>query len=107
MSLLGQTGLQRVAKINYAKAHAAKDQLVAAGFEVITPRFFNEFTVKLAKPAIAVVEALAVKNVLGGVPFARLQNAPGFETHLIIAVTETVSDTDIATLVATLKEVAQ
>ena len=107
MSLLGQTGLKRVAKINYAKAHAAKDQLVAAGFEVVTPRFFNEFAVKLAKPAIAVVEALAAKNVLGGVPFARLQNEPGFENHLIVAVTETVSDADIATLVATLKEVAQ
>ena len=107
MSLLGQTGLKRVAKINYAKAHAAKDQLAAAGFEIVTPRFFNEFTVKLAKPAIGVVEALAARNVLGGVPFARLQNEPGFENHLIVAVTETVSDADIATLVATLKEVAQ
>ena len=96
-----------MAKINYAKAHAAKDQLLDAGFEVVTSRFFNEFTVKLAKPAIAVVEALATKSVLGGVPFARLQNEPGFENHLIVAVTETVLDADIATLVATLKEVAQ
>ena len=106
MSLLGQEGLKRVAKINYAKAHALKDQLVAAGHEVVTPRFFNEFTVKLTKPAIGVVEALAAKNVLGGVPFARLQNEPGFEHHLIVAVTETVSDADMAALVAALKEVA-
>ncbi len=104
MSLLGQEGLKRVAKINYAKAHALKDQLVAAGFEVVTPRFFNEFTVKLSQPAIAVVEALAAKKVLGGVPFARLQAEPGFENHLIVAVTETVSDSDMAALVTALKE---
>ena len=104
MSLLGQEGLKRVAKINYAKAHALKDQLLAVGFEIVTPRFFNEFTVRLAQPAIHVVDALAAKNVLGGVPFARLQADQAFENHLIIAVTETVSDSDMAALVAALKE---
>jgi len=104
MSLLGQVGLKRVAKINYARAHELKDHLVAAGFEVITPRFFNEFTVRLKQAATTVVEALAAKNILGGVPFTRLQAQPGFENDLIIAVTELVSDADMAELVTALKE---
>jgi glycine dehydrogenase subunit 1 len=36
--------------------------------EVLNDSFFNEFTVKLPKPAAEVVEALAAKGVLGGVP---------------------------------------
>jgi glycine dehydrogenase subunit 1 len=107
MSLLGETGLKRVAKINYARAHQLKAQLVTAGFEVVTPRFFNEFTVKLPKPATEVVDRMAAKGVLGGVPFARLHDAPGFENHLILAVTETVSDADMDALVAALKEAVQ
>ncbi|MGA9658124.1 MAG: aminomethyl-transferring glycine dehydrogenase subunit GcvPA [Asticcacaulis sp.] len=107
MSLLGQEGLKRVAKINYAKAHKLAGDLKTTGFDIVTPRFFNEFTVKLSEPAVSVVEALAAKNILGGVPFARLQHAAGFENHLIIAVTETVSDADMASLISALKEVAQ
>jgi glycine dehydrogenase subunit 1 len=106
MSLLGQEGLKRVAKINYAKAHALKDRLSRLkGVEVVTPRFFNEFTVKLSKPAAEIVEALAAKDVLGGVPFSRLLADPAFANHLIIAVTETVSDHDINALVSALEEV--
>ncbi len=106
MSLLGQEGLKRVAKINYAKAHALKDQLAAInGVEVVTPRFFNEFTIKLSKPAAEVVEALAAKGILAGVPMSRLDADPAFANHLIVAATETVSDADMAALVAGLKEV--
>ncbi|WAC49031.1 aminomethyl-transferring glycine dehydrogenase subunit GcvPA [Asticcacaulis sp. SL142] len=106
MSLLGQEGLKRVAKINYAKAHALKDQLASiVGVDVLTPRFFNEFTIKLPKSAAETVEALAAKGILGGVPFTRLHNDAAFDNHLIIAVTETVSDTDMSAFVAALKEV--
>jgi glycine dehydrogenase subunit 1 len=106
MSLLGQEGLKRVARINYARAHALKDRLAKlAGVEVLTPRFFNEFTLKLSKPAAAVVEALAARDILGGVPFSRLMAEPGFENHLILAVTETVSEADMDALEAAFKEV--
>ncbi len=106
MSLLGQEGLKRVAKINYAKAHALKDQLASiAGIDALTPRFFNEFTIKLPKVAAEIVEVLAAKGILGGVPFTRLHKDAAFDNHLIIAVTETVSDTDMSAFVAALKEV--
>jgi len=106
LSLLGQEGLKRVAKINYAKAHALKDALMAIdGVTVLTPRFFNEFTVELPKPAAEVVEALAQKGVLGGVPFSRLHGGGGFENWLIIAATETNTEADQAQFVAALTEV--
>ncbi|MBW8734648.1 MAG: glycine dehydrogenase, partial [Asticcacaulis sp.] len=76
MSLLGQTGINRVAKINYARAHALKAELAAIpGVEVLTPRFFNEFTVKLPKPADGVVEALAARGILAGVPVSRFDTS--------------------------------
>jgi len=106
MSLLGQEGLKRVAKINYAKAHALRDQIAAiTGVDCVTPRFFNEFALKLPVAAAPVVEALAAKGVLGGVPVSRLDADPTFVNYLIVAATETNSDADIATFVSALKEV--
>jgi glycine dehydrogenase subunit 1 len=106
MSLMGQEGLKRVAKINYAKAHALKDALAGIkGVDVLTPRFFNEFTVKLNKPAAEVIEALVDKGILGGVPFVRLSHDPSHADLLIVAVTETVSEVDQARYVAALTEV--
>ncbi|MEM9965088.1 MAG: aminomethyl-transferring glycine dehydrogenase subunit GcvPA [Asticcacaulis sp.] len=106
LSLLGQTGLKRVAKINYQRAHDLKDALTAIdGVGVLTPRFFNEFTLKLPKSADQVVEALAAKGVLGGVPFSRLHRGEGYENWLIVAATETNTEADQARFVAALTEV--
>lgn len=106
LSLLGQTGLKRVAKINYQRAHDLKDALSAIdSIEVLTPRFFNEFTLKLPKSADQIVEALAAKGVLGGVPFSRLHRGEGYENWLIVAATETNTEADQARFVAALTEV--
>ncbi len=106
MSLLGQEGLKRVAKINYAKAHALRDALTkVAGVECVTPRFFNEFTLKLPTAAAPVVEALAAQGILAGVPVSRLDADPAFANHLIVAATETNTDADITTFASALKEV--
>ena len=74
--------------------------------EVVTPAFFNEFTVKLPKPAAPVVEALAAKGVIAGVPASRLlPHNKACENLLILAATETNTDDDFAALTAALKEV--
>src|ERR1700754_3419030 len=73
LSLLGEEGLARLAKINHAKACALADVLkTVPGVEGLTSAFFNEFTVKLSKPAAPVVEALAQKGIIAGVPASRL-----------------------------------
>jgi glycine dehydrogenase subunit 1 len=105
LSLLGEEGLTRLARINHAKAVRLADRLAALPeVEVLTPAFFNEFTVRLLKPAAAVVETLAAKGVIAGVPVSRLlPRDKAVENLLILAVTETNTDDDFAALTGALK----
>jgi glycine dehydrogenase subunit 1 len=106
MTLLGSEGLARLARINHAHAVKLADMLAGVkGLEVLNQSFFNEFTVKLGKPAAPVVEALAAKKILAGVPVSRLLPGAGLDDLLILASTEVNTDEDRATLVSALKEV--
>lgn len=106
MTLLGETGLKRLARVNHANAIKLADQLAGAkGVEVLNKTFFNEFTVKLSKPAAEVVELLARKGVLAGVPASRLLPGAGLDNLLLVASTEVNTDDDRAAFVAALKEV--
>jgi len=107
LSLLGEEGLARLARLNHVRASALADRLArVGGVELVTPSFFNEFTLKLLKPAAAVVDALAAKGILGGVPASRLMpHEAKAENLLIVAATETNTDDDIAAFEAALKEV--
>jgi glycine dehydrogenase subunit 1 len=100
LSLLGEEGLTRLARINHAKACALADKLAALpGVEVVTSAFFNEFTIRLPKPAGPVVDALAAKGVIAGVPVSRLlPHDRSVANLLILAATETNTDDDFATL---------
>jgi glycine dehydrogenase subunit 1 len=106
MTLLGEAGLSRLARINHANAVKLADGLAAVkGVEVLNKTFFNEFTVKLAKPAADVVERLAENGVLAGVPVSRLLPGAGLDNLLLVASTEVNTDDDRAALCAALKEV--
>jgi glycine dehydrogenase subunit 1 len=59
---------------------------------------FNEFAVRLPRSAAEVVEILAAKGVLAGVPFSRLDPAAGLDDVLIICATEMTTDDDIDAL---------
>ena len=103
MSLLGGTGLARLARINHARARRTRDALAAIrGVEVLTPRFFNEFAVRLPRPAAGVVEALAARDVLAGVPYSRLDPEAGLDDILLVCATETTTDDDIDALAGAL-----
>jgi glycine dehydrogenase subunit 1 len=106
MTLLGEAGLRRVARINHANAVKLADALASVnGLEVLNRSFFNEFTVRLATPAAEVAERLAAKGVLAGVPVSRLLSGAGLDDLLLVASTEVNTDADRAALVAGLKEV--
>jgi len=107
LALLGEEGFTRLAALNHAKAVMLAERLARVpGVTLETPSFFNEFTLRLPKDASAVVEALATSGVLAGVPGARLwPQEKALANHLIVAVTETVSDDDIETYATTLEEV--
>ena len=106
MSLLGEAGFTRLARLNHARACELADALAGLnGVELLNRSFFNEITVRLAMPAAAVVEHLAHRNILAGVPVSRLEpHKPELENLLLLAATELTTDADIAELVATLME---
>ncbi|HEY8382972.1 MAG TPA: aminomethyl-transferring glycine dehydrogenase subunit GcvPA [Microvirga sp.] len=106
MTLLGEAGLRRVARINHANAVKLADALKGIpGAEVLNGSFFNEFTVKLQRPAAEVVEAMARKGVLAGVPVSRLMPDASLDNLLLVASTEVNTDEDRAAFVAALKDV--
>ncbi|HEY5071705.1 MAG TPA: aminomethyl-transferring glycine dehydrogenase subunit GcvPA [Caulobacteraceae bacterium] len=97
MTLLGGTGLEALARLNHARARALRAALVEIpGLEVVTPRMFNEFAVRLPRAAASVVDALAAKDVLAGVPFSRLDPSAGMDRVLLVCATEMTTEADIA-----------
>ncbi|MCW5745930.1 MAG: aminomethyl-transferring glycine dehydrogenase subunit GcvPA [Alphaproteobacteria bacterium] len=102
LTLLGEAGFTRLAQLNHAAAVRTAERLAAVpGVNVLNDAFFNEFTVKLPKPAAPVVEALAARRVLAGVPVSRLlPDDPSVADLLLVAATETVTEADIEALAA-------
>jgi glycine dehydrogenase subunit 1 len=107
MTLLGEQGLRRTAKLCHLNACKLAESLSKLkGVEVLNKTFFNEFTLKLSKRADEVVEALAKKGILGGVPLSRLEpKRKDLENLLLVASTEINTDGDRAGFVSALKEV--
>jgi glycine dehydrogenase subunit 1 len=107
LSLLGEAGLTRLARLNHATAAALADRLATLpGVEVVNVSFFNEFTLRLPKPAASVVEELANRKILGGVPVSRLiAGKPELDDLLLVAVTETTTKNHIDALAAALEDI--
>jgi glycine dehydrogenase subunit 1 len=109
LTLLGEKGLRQLAQLNHARACEAAERLSALpGVELVNESFFNEFTLRLPVEARPAVHAMVEKGVLGGVSLGRLY--PGIaalENGLVVAVTETVTDDDIAAFEGALQEVVR
>ena len=106
MTLLGEVGLRRLAEINHAKARQLRNALAdIRGVDVLTPRFFNEFAIRLPRAAADVVEVLAATGILAGVPFSRLDPASGMGDVLLVCATEMTTADDIAALAEALRSV--
>jgi glycine dehydrogenase subunit 1 len=107
MTLLGEAGLRRLAQINHANAVQLADRLAAVpGVEVLNDTFFNEFTIRVPSGAADIVEKLATRGVLGGVPVSRLEpHRPELADLIVVASTEVNTDEDRATYARELREV--
>lgn len=107
LSLLGEGGLRRLARVNHAHTVALADQLAGVkGIEVLNTHFFNELTVRLPRPAAGIVEELVARGILAGCPVSRLV-PQGYEDLLIVACTEMTTLEDRNRLVAALSEVLE
>ncbi len=106
LTLLGGAGLMALAKENHRLACLAADRLSQiSGVRVLNRSFFNEFTILLEDDAGPVVQALADRGILAGVPLGRL--FPGRDdlaAGLLVAVTETATENDIDALAEELEE---
>jgi glycine dehydrogenase subunit 1 len=107
LALLGEAGLKRLARINHANAVALAQKLSqVGGVSVLNDSFFNEFTIRVPGDAASVVEDLARKGVLGGVPVSRLlPERPELSDLIVVATTEVNSDEDRNAYAKSLKEV--
>jgi glycine dehydrogenase subunit 1 len=106
MTLLGEAGLRRLAALNHEKACALADALAGVkGVEILTPRFFNEFALRLPRNAWDVVGELAKQGVIAGVAMSRLDPKAGMDDVLITCATEMNTDSDIAAYADALKKV--
>jgi glycine cleavage system P protein (glycine dehydrogenase) subunit 1 len=88
LALMGRSGLTRVAKLSYARAHLLNKKLEQVNFRNLnTKPFYNEFVVKVPGSAEALAARLLKKGFLGGVNLA--------EDKLLICCTEMNSVQDI------------
>jgi glycine dehydrogenase subunit 1 len=106
LTLLGEEGYRQLAAINHGKAVQLADKLSGIkGIKILTQNFFNEFAIQLPKPAAPIIEKLAKKPILAGVPLSRFypQNK-ALENVMVLAATETTREEDMDLLVTALKE---
>jgi glycine dehydrogenase subunit 1 len=109
MTLLGEKGLRQLALLNHARACEVAERLTGIpGVELVNDGFFNEFTIRLPVEARPAVHSMVERKVLGGVSLGRLYpGAAALEKGLVVAVTETVTDEDIAAFETALREVVR
>ena len=107
MTLLGEKGLRALAALNHAHACDLAERLAKIkGVTLMTPAFFNEFTMRLPGDAQAVLDQLADKNILGGVRASRLYGTgAGVDDLIIVASTEVNTDSDRAAFTTALAEI--
>ncbi|MDQ4102111.1 MAG: aminomethyl-transferring glycine dehydrogenase subunit GcvPA [Thermoproteota archaeon] len=96
LSLMGRSGLTRVAKLSYARAHRLSEKLSKIGFRNLNMKpFYNEFTVKAPEPADAIESRLLKKGILGGLNLG--------EDNLLVCCTEMNSVQDIDDFISAIK----
>jgi glycine dehydrogenase subunit 1 len=95
LALLGEAGLVRLARLNHATAVALAERLERLpGVRLVNQSFFNEFALRLPQPAAAVVEALARKCILGGIPVSRFYPERGDLSDLLLAAATEMTTTE-------------
>jgi glycine dehydrogenase subunit 1 len=107
MTLLGETGLTRLAALNHANAVKLAESLSEVpGVSVLNHSFFNEFTISVPGDAATVIEKLAAKGILGGIPVSRLEPGnPDLANLIVVAATEINTEEDRAAYANALREV--
>ena len=101
-SLLGKTGLRKVAEICYHRAHYAASEIAKLdGYEIISNGpFFHEFVVRCPRPVAELSMALEFASIIGGYDLHK--DYPHLGDAMLVCVTEMNTKEDIDRLVAAL-----
>lgn len=96
MSLLGETGFKKLAKLNHAKAVQLSEEISKLkGFKVINKNFFNEFVIETPSSARKIHDELLKQKIVAGYVVG--------ENKLLLAATELTTDEHITKLISGLK----
>ncbi len=94
LALMGRSGLTKIAKLSYARAHLLKEKLEKVNFRNLNNKpFYNEFVVKAPTSAEQLASRLLKKGIVGGLNLG--------EDNLLICCTEMNSLQDIDDFVST------
>ena len=109
LALVGPQGLREVGLKSHASAASLKAKLceIAGVEDIFAAPTFNEFTVKLPKPASEVVTALRERKILAGLNVADFKSVPDADNLLIVAVTEKRTQAEMDAYVTALSEVLE
>ena len=107
MTLLGETGLRRLAALNHANAVKLAEALAEVrGVKVLNDTFFNEFTIRVAgRRRDRCREARRQGRPRRRAGLAARAGPPDLADLIVVASTEINTDADRAAYVAALKEV--
>jgi glycine dehydrogenase subunit 1 len=95
LSTVGEQGFRRIAALNAQKAHYLCDRLCLLDgvWRAKSGSFFNEFLLRFAYDADRLLRDLREQGIFGGIQFSTWDAA--YPNHLLIAVTETKSKTEL------------
>jgi glycine dehydrogenase subunit 1 len=101
MSLLGKSGMRRLAEVNVARAHDARDRLVSQPQlePCFSGAFFNEFVLR-ARNLQSLLQRCVAARIVPGVPLG--QWYPELDDCLLVCVTEMNEREEIDRLVGTI-----
>ncbi len=104
LSLLGKSGLQKVAAISLQRAHYLYDNITKLpGVKpVFNHPFFNEFALTFDVPVASVFNKMQEKGFLPGIDLKRI--SPDLKNAMLVAVTEMNSKDELDAYTAALKE---
>lgn len=96
MTLLGESGMQKLARLNHAKTCDFETVLRShlPQVTVLNKSYFNEFTIELPIPAKSFCDEMAKRGILAGIPLSRFYPEVEAQKMLLVAVTELTDQAD-------------
>jgi glycine dehydrogenase subunit 1 len=110
LATMGKTGLRQVAELCFHKSHYAAAEIGKLKGFTINPQapakpFFQEFVVRLPRPASDISRRLREQGIVGGYDLGG--DYPQFQQHMLVAVTEVNTRAAIDRLARALGEMAR